>query len=100
MWSSLGYAGTFDLLAEIDGEVWLLDWKTGKGVYEEVGLQLAALHYAEKVLADEDTILPKATRFGVVHVRPEGANLIEFSDMPGYFRMFMACLTLYKGPQK
>ena len=97
MWSSLGYAGTFDLLAEIDDEIWLLDWKTGKGVYDEVGLQLAALHYAEKVLAEEDTILPKATRFGVVHIRPDGAKLIEFRDMAGYFEMFKACLTLYKG---
>ena len=97
MWSDLGYAGTFDLLAEIDGEIWLLDWKTGKGVYEEVGLQLAALHYADKVLAEEHTILPKATRFGVVHIRPDHATLIEFVDMAGYFEMFKACLTLYRG---
>jgi len=97
MWSDLGYAGTFDLLAEIDGEVWLLDWKTGKGVYDEVGLQLAALHYADKVLAEEDTILPKATRFGVVHIRPEHATLVEFVDMAGYFELFKACLTLYRG---
>jgi len=96
-WSELGYAGTFDLLAEIDGEVWLLDWKTGKGVYDEVGLQLSALHFADKVLAEEEITLPTATRFGVVHIRPEGAELIEFTDMAGYFEMFKACLTLYRG---
>lgn len=69
--SDLGYAGTFDLLAEIDGEIWLLDWKTGKGVYDEVGMQLAALHFADRVLSDEPVELPTATRFGVVHVRPD-----------------------------
>jgi hypothetical protein len=98
--SDHGYAGTFDLLAEIDGEVWLLDWKTGKGVYDEVGMQLAALHFADRVLAEEPTILPKATRFGVVHIRPDSVveeMLIEFEDMDGYFEMFKACLTLYKG---
>jgi len=29
---TLGYGGTLDLIAELDGETWLLDWKTGKSV--------------------------------------------------------------------
>ncbi len=29
---ALGYGGTCDLIAELDGEVWLLDWKTGSSV--------------------------------------------------------------------
>ena len=29
---TLGYGGTCDLIAELDGEVWLLDWKTGSSV--------------------------------------------------------------------
>jgi len=95
VWSN--YAGTFDLLARIDGEVWLLDWKTGKGVYDEVGMQLAALHFADRVLAEEPIELPTATRFGVVHVRPEFAKLIEFGNIEGYYEQFLACLRLYEG---
>lgn len=37
------YAGTADALVSIDGEVWLIDFKTSSGLYPEVALQLAAL---------------------------------------------------------
>ena len=32
VWSLNGYAGTYDLLIMIDGELWLIDIKTGKGL--------------------------------------------------------------------
>lgn len=100
MFSEKGYAGTFDALLEMDGEVWLIDWKTGKGVYPEVGMQLAALHFADRVLAEEPIELPKATRFGVVHIRPEKCELIEFFDLEASYEQFLACLTLYQGDKK
>ena len=37
------YAGTCDLVARIDGKLTVLDFKTGKGIYDEAALQLAAL---------------------------------------------------------
>lgn len=42
MFSAL-YAGTADALVTLDGEVWLIDFKTSSGLYPEVALQLAAL---------------------------------------------------------
>ena len=49
-----GYGGTLDLIASIDGETWLLDWKTGKTVagpdgkvYQDHRLQLAAYARSE-----------------------------------------------------
>ena len=43
VWSeTYGYAGTLDGICRIDGETIIYDLKTGKGVYPEVGLQLAA----------------------------------------------------------
>ncbi|MDR3633819.1 MAG: hypothetical protein P4L84_08280, partial [Isosphaeraceae bacterium] len=41
------YAGTLDAVAIIDGETWLLDVKTGAGVYGETGLQLAGYNFAD-----------------------------------------------------
>jgi len=41
------YGGTADAFAEIDGEVWLLDYKTGAGVYPDTALQLGGLARAQ-----------------------------------------------------
>lgn len=40
------YAGTMDLLAEINGRLTLLDWKSGKKIYPEASLQNIAYRYA------------------------------------------------------
>lgn len=43
LWSpEHGYAGRCDLICQIDGEWWLIDFKTSKHIRPEYGLQLAA----------------------------------------------------------
>ena len=73
------YGGTADAFAEIDGEVWLLDYKTGAGVYPDTALQLGGLARAQFIGYPGDPTqypVPFATRFGVVHIRPDGARLL------------------------
>lgn len=41
-----GYAGTADMICTIDGELWLVDFKTSKAIYDEYGLQVRAYGYA------------------------------------------------------
>lgn len=41
-----GFAGTLDLLAEVEGEVSVLDFKTGKAIYSEAYLQNCAYRLA------------------------------------------------------
>jgi hypothetical protein len=41
------YGGTAHAFVEIDGETWLIDYKTGAGAYPETALQLAGLARAE-----------------------------------------------------
>lgn len=36
------YGGTIDCYAEMDGKRWLIDFKTGKGIYDEYGIQVSA----------------------------------------------------------
>jgi hypothetical protein len=62
VWSlEVGYAGTFDLTCRFpDGSLWIVDLKTGSGIYPDHALQLAAYRYAEFVGAD-DTIDEDAT---------------------------------------
>lgn len=45
----LGYAGTLDLVARVDGELALIDLKTSKAIYAEYDLQVAA--YADAFAA-------------------------------------------------
>jgi hypothetical protein len=46
------YAGTMDLLCEIDGRMCILDVKTGKSVHEDAALQINAYAYADFLIAD------------------------------------------------
>ena len=71
------YAGTFDLIARMDGKVWLLDVKTSSGVYGSMALQLAAYANAEFYLDQDNTEqpLPAVERYGVLHVTDYGTTL-------------------------
>lgn len=71
------YAGTLDAIIQLDGEPWLLDVKTGKGVYPEVALQLAAYRHAEFIAAPDGTENPMPAVYGglVLHLRPDGYDL-------------------------
>ena len=76
------YAGTFDALVRIRGEVWLLDWKTSKAVYGSTALQTAAYAGAEFYVDDDGTEvpMPEVDRIGVVHVTDAGSRLHPFRD--------------------
>jgi hypothetical protein len=72
------YAGTFDLYAKFGRGEWagrtaLLDLKTGKAIYGEVSLQLAAYARAEVYLDDTNTEqpLPPIDCTAVVHCTPQ-----------------------------
>ena len=82
-----GYAGSFDALAilhgagagELQGKTLFMDWKTTRsGVHEEVALQLAGYQYADAVVRPDGARvpLPEADGGAVLHVRPEGWQLV------------------------
>jgi len=93
-----GYAGTLDSIARIDGETWLLDIKTSKGVYPETGLQLAAYANAEfvgRAGTPKRFRLPRIERCGVIHVRPEGYRLVPFEVDRSTFGAFLAAKAIH-----
>ena len=78
------YAGTFDLIARMDGKVWLLDVKTSSGVYGSTALQLTAYGNAEFYLDQDNTEqpLPAVERYGVLHVTEYGTTSLPSSTNP------------------
>jgi hypothetical protein len=75
------YAGTFDLLAyDADGKTVLADVKTGRGVYSEAALQLAAYSMAPLVARPSDTHtwpMPSVDRHVILHVTDAGVREVE-----------------------
>lgn len=87
-----GYAGTLDFIARIPGRGLVLgDYKTGKGVYGEVALQLAAYRFAEFVgLPNGDEVpVPDVDGCAVLHLTPTGYELIPVLADQAAFRVFL-----------
>jgi len=94
-----GYGGTFDLLAyDRDGRTVLADVKTGKGVYREAVLQLAAYGMATYVApANSPTAYPmvEPDRYVILHVTEEGVREVEIAVGQMERVAFLACITLH-----
>lgn len=86
-----GYAGTADLMAKIDGRLVIGDYKTGKGLYPEVALQLAAIRFAHEVADGEATqAMPEVEGALAILITPERAKVCEVAADEGAFRAFLA----------
>lgn len=88
-----GYAGTLDAIVRIAGETWLLDYKTSKGVYAETAMQLAAYANAEFIGrpgSDRKFRIPLIDQFGVLHLRPEGYEMVPFAVTEATYAAFLA----------
>jgi hypothetical protein len=94
------YAGTLDLIAVLAvllGRTWLLDIKTGKGVYDDVALQMAAYRYAEHILTEAgEQPMPEVDDVGVIHVLSDDVRLVPVEADRDTFRHFLHIYETYK----
>jgi hypothetical protein len=91
-----GYAGTLDSIAVIDGKRYILDIKTGRFVYPEVALQLAAYSRADYAIVDGKQVeLPTVRRGLVLHLRPEGYELRPVRIDDEVFDSFLAAFDVH-----
>ena len=94
-----GYGGTFDLLCrDRDGATVLADIKTGKAVYPETGLQLAAYGACPILGRPDDPMsyaMPTVDRYVVIHVTAEHVKEIPLAIGPSDFEAFKACYVLH-----
>jgi hypothetical protein len=115
----LYYAGTMDLLCEIDGRMCILDVKTGKSVHEDAALQINAYAHADFLIADpnhpdaiqvtpargkrwyewrgelEDEIpMPDIQAGYVLHLRDDGWVLHEVPISDELYEMFLSLFSV------
>lgn len=94
---TVGYAGTLDWIADINGIPTLGDTKTGKNVWPEVALQLCALRNAEFILTPEGEELPMPVigQSAVLHLRPRSWALLPVAHSDENWWAFKAAMEVY-----
>jgi hypothetical protein len=93
-----GYAGTLDALCVLGGRVTLLDVKTGRGVYPEACLQLAAYAHADFLAHPDGTTeqpLPTIQAGAVLHLRPGGYRLVPVPIGQAVLEAFLAARAVF-----
>jgi len=99
MWNRThNYAGTADAICEISGETWVADYKSGKSLYPEVGLQLSALGRGEFIILPDGTELnmPVIDRLAAVSIRPRSWKFVKVQHDKDNFEAFLAARRLYE----
>lgn len=92
------YAGSFDAIVRIEGETVMLDAKTTKsGVHSEVALQLSAYSYADRLVLQDGTTadIPKIDAGAVLHLRPEGWQLVPARVDQDVYNGFLVCRQMF-----
>jgi hypothetical protein len=90
-----GYAGTLDLLAEVNGVLTVIDFKTGKSVYPESFLQNAAYRTALREMGHGDAKQGLILRLPKVDTDPE----FEVANCPSEeesMRVFLNTIEVFK----
>ena len=87
------YAGSYDLIAKVGGEVAVIDYKTGKSTYPDVALQLSAYAFADRIIDPDggSTPMPEIRAGAVLHITPDRA---EFKPVEVSERVFAQFLHL------
>lgn len=96
-----GYAGTGDLWCRIgvrDNMTALVDIKTGKGVYDETGLQLSAYRNSEIIQPEAGVEIPTPPvgLVYVAHVLPDAVRMLPITADERVFRTFLYLLAVYR----
>jgi len=92
---SVCYAGTLDLVANINSVTTLIDVKTGKSLWPEVALQLAAYANGEFIGSHDkvndkwcEMAPPKIEAAAVLHLRMTGWRFVTVDITPEVFQAF------------
>jgi hypothetical protein len=71
----LGYGGTIDMVCQINGQNWIIDYKSGNGIYESHYLQISAYKKAWEKLNPQYPIY----KLGLLHLKAATRKEVEGS---------------------
>lgn len=99
-----GYGGTADLWCKVgkrDNALALIDLKTGKGIYSETGLQLAAYRYSDLIQPEKGVEIstPAVDLVYVAHLLPDDVRMLPITADERVFRDFLYVLQAYRAVQ-
>lgn len=83
-----GYAGTFDVLCKISGEMLLGDWKTSSNIYPHFWLQLASYAQALEEMTDVKVEQTFICQFGAKN--KDGYRFVLSDNWKSDFQSFLA----------
>ncbi len=93
------YAGALDFIFDFnypDGILagrYIVDVKTGSGIYDKDGLQQTAYRYGEFIAVGDDEVpMPEVAGAFCLHLQPRGWKLIPVVTTPAAFKIFLSCL--------
>lgn len=87
------YGGTIDCYCKINGDIWLLDFKTGKAIYSEMLIQLAAYR---QLLNENGYPVEKARILRIGRDETEGFEERAITDFSKHWELFQHCLAIYQ----
>ena len=87
-----GFGGTIDFYGVVDGEETLVDFKTGKALYDEHFLQLAAY---EQLLAENDYLVSAVKILRIGRDSDEGFEERSMGIMANQLEVFEHCRGIY-----
>ncbi len=88
-----GYGGTIDCYAEIDGKRGLIDFKTGKAIYSEMIIQLAAY---KELLNENGYPVDNVRIIRIGRTEDEGFDERVVTDLRNHWWMFEHLLRVYE----
>ena len=89
---SLGFGGTCDCYCKLDGVLTLLDFKTGKAIYDEYFVQVAAY---KELLKENGYPVEQVMILRVGRDETEGFEHRSIAETDEYFRIFLDLLDIY-----
>lgn len=80
------YAGRFDRLYKIAGEITVLDFKSGAGLYEHFPLQFAS--YAKAIEENTDTEIAQTAALQLGSISKLGYRFVVYPDWRDHYKVF------------